>query len=235
MKKEILILAKSIKRGQHCVAGREIIRTQSRMLIGEWIRPVSDHDEGAISSKEALLEKGGLPHVLDIIQVELKENAENPTQPENWLIDKGKWKKTGKIDSSSLFKHFIETPNDLWISDSGESDRVATDDYLKNNCDSSIVIIRPDEFVMKIYTEYNPFKGYNQKKRRGIFLYNGINYNLSITDPEIDKKYFNPFPGIDDEAKEIVMDTDKCLLCISLTPEFQGSHYKLIATIIENE
>jgi hypothetical protein len=88
---------------------------------------------------------------------------------------------------------------------------------------------------MYIYTEFNEYKGYNQKKRRGKIWYKGLLYNLSITDPEMDSKYFFPFPGIDEGVKEIELNADGCLICVSLTPEFQGYHYKVISKVIEND
>jgi len=88
---------------------------------------------------------------------------------------------------------------------------------------------------MEICKLFNIYDGREQKRRRGKFLYNGVNYDLAITDPEIDSKYFSPFPSIDDGIKQIPMDAKKCLLCISLAPEFNGYHFKLIAKVIENE
>jgi hypothetical protein len=62
-----------------------------------------------------------------------------------------------------------------------------------------------------------------------------VTYNLAITDPDIDRKYFRPFPGNLEEVKQIPLNPDNCLLCISLAPEFNGYHYKLIAKVIESE
>jgi len=235
MKKEIVILAKSVKHGQNCIVGREIIRNGLKLQLGPWIRPVSDHDEGAVSAREILLEGGGLPQFLDIIEIGVKENVNNPTQPENWLIEKKKWKKTGRIGVKSVFNHFIENPPNLWAGAFCQPDRIDTNEYIKNGYNSSICIIKPEIFSMEICTVFNNFKGREQKRRRGKFFYSGMNYDLAITDPEIDRKYFRPFPGIDDGLKQITMDPEKCLLCISLAPEFNGYHYKLVATVIENE
>lgn len=235
MKKEFVLLAKSVKYGQNCIAGREIIRNGARLQLGQWIRPISDHDDGAISYVETMLEGGGIPQFLNIIEIEVKDNVRNPTQPENWLIEKKKWKKTGEIGIESLFKHFIEKPSTLWNSDYCQSDRISTAEYVSKLYNSSLCIIKPDTLIMEICTIHNDFENRQQKRRRGKFSYNGINYDLAITDPDIDIKYFRPFPGINDGIKQIIMDVQKCLLCISLAPAFNGYHYKLIATIIEND
>ena len=234
-KKKFVVLTRSVKHGQYCVAGREIQEHNPGLTVGQWIRPVSDHDEGAVNSLEIMLESGGLPQFLDIVEIEVKRNVHNQTQPENWLFEKKKWKRTGRVRVSSIFSHFIENPPNLWASAHCQPDRINTNEYITNGYDSSLCIIKPDTFVMEISTVYNDFEGKEQKKRRGKFNYNGMNYDLAITDPEIDNNYFRSFPSIDDGIKQIPMDTEKCLLCISLAPEFNGYHYKLIAKVIENE
>ena len=235
-KKKFVVLTRSVKHGQYCVAGREIQEHNPGLTVGQWIRPVSDHDEGAVNFLEIMLESGGLPQFLDIVEIEVKRNVHNQTQPENWLFEKKKWKRTGRVRVSSIFSHFVENPPNLWASAHCQPDRINTNEYITNGYDSSLCIIKPDTFVMEISTVINHFEGGNQrKKRRGKFRYNGVNYDLAITDPEIDNKYFRPFPRIDDGIKRIPMDTAKCLLCISLASQFNGYHYKLIAKVIENE
>jgi len=107
MKKEFVLLAKSVKHGQNCIAGREIFRSGSKLQLGSWIRPISDHDEGAINTLEILLEGGGLPQFLDIIEIYVGNNINNPTQPENWLLEKKKWKKTGRVAVASVFQYLV--------------------------------------------------------------------------------------------------------------------------------
>jgi len=235
-KKEFVLLVNSIKHGQNCVAGREIIRHGNQLQLGPWIRPVTDHNNGAVSTSEMVLENGGMPEFLDVLEIEVSGNANNPTQPENWRLrtDK-KWKKTGKIELKSVFDDFIERPLNLWKGDWCQPDRIDTAGYLDNGFNASICIIKPAFFVMKIFTTYNEFEGRMQKRRRGIFSYNGVTYNLAITDPNMDKKYFRPFPRNNDGVKQITLNPEKCLLCISLAPEFKGYHYKLIAKVIEGE
>lgn len=232
IKKELVLLAKSVKYGQNCIAGREIIRNERRLQLGSWIRPISDHDAGALSTSDIMLESGRSPVFLDIVQINVVPNINNPTQPENWTVNKIKWKKTGRIKIESIFQYAIENPMSLWSDDFCQSDRITTDEYIRNGYNSSLCIIQPEFFLMEISTAH--FEGREKKRRRGKFLYNGVHYDLAITDPDIDRKYFRPFPGIDDGIRQIPMDVNKCLLCISLAPKFNGYHYKLIATVIEN-
>lgn len=233
-KKEIVLLAKSVKYRQYCIAGREIIRNERRLRLGAWIRPISDHDAGALSPSDIILKNGREPFFLDIIQIDVIRNINNHTQPENWTINKNTWKKTGRVRIESIFQHLIEAPPSLWGDDFCQSDRITSDRYIRNYYNSSLCIIQPKSFIMEISTIHNGFEGREKKRRRGKFFYNGVHYDLAITDPEVDRKYFRPFPGINDGVRQIPMDVKKCLLCISLAPEFNGYHYKLIATVIEN-
>ncbi|MCI5148863.1 MAG: hypothetical protein D3916_05645 [Candidatus Electrothrix sp. MAN1_4] len=233
-RKELVILAKSVKYGQYCIAGREVIRNERKLQLGTWIRPISDHDAGALSTSDIMLKNGRSPFLLDIIQIDVIRNINNPTQPENWTVNKSTWEKTGRMRIESIFQQVIETPVSLWNDDFCQSDRITTEEYIRNYYNSSLCIIQPKYFVMEISTVYNEFEGRKKKRRRGKFLYNSVHYDLAITDPDIDRKYFRPFPGINDGIRKISMDVTKCLLCISLAPEFNGYHYKLIATVIEN-
>jgi len=234
MKKEIVLIAKSVKNAQYCVAGREILRNSSNLQLGEWIRPISRHDEGAVSRTEILLANLSLPQFLDIIQISVKKRNHTHTQPENWVINKRQWQKTGAISIGSI-SSFVENPDNLWIGKGYQTDRISPPDFTEKGYNSSLCIIRPTAFSMVISTEYNPFTNRNKKRRRAIFRYNEVDYDLAITDPDIHEKYFVPFPGIDDALKTINMDVERCLLCVSLAPEFNGYHYKLIAKIIEHE
>ena len=235
-KKEFVLLVNSIKHGQNCVAGREIIRHGTQLQLGPWIRPVTDHNNGAVSTSEMLLENGTMPEFLDLLEIEVSGNVNNPTQPENRRLRTGKkWKKTGEIELKSVFDHLIEVPLNLWRGDRCRLDRIDTAGYMNNGFNSSICIIKPAFFVMEISTIYNEFERREQKRRRGIFSYNSVTYNLAITDPDMDKKYFRPFPGNNDGVKQTTLNPEKCLLCISLAPEFNGYHYKLIAKVIEGE
>jgi len=57
-----------------------------------------------------------------------------------------------------------------------------------------------------------------ERKRRASFKYNGIDYDLPVTDPE--------FYNIVNEDKDF-----KGILCISLGEEYHGYCYKIVATI----
>ena len=231
MKKEIVILSKSVKYGQYCIAGREIIRGESGLTLGNWIRPISNSEDEALSYTAIKYPDRNIPEILDIAEIVLSTSKGSSTQPENFLIQNIPWSKTGHISNKSL-PHFVEDIDGIWVDPNAQTDRISSESYISKGYNSSLCIIKPENFQMKIFTNFDDFAGREKKRRRAIFEYDGLSYDLAITDPDIDRKYFQPFPKSDEDAKIIIPPTE-CLLCISLAPEFHGYHYKLVATIIE--
>ena len=88
MKKILVILAKSAKYGNYCVAGIEL-------STNKWIRPIS-HDkeiEDAVTAAELTYSDNTEAQILDVAEIDFEETpAENPVQPENFFF-KGTWKK----------------------------------------------------------------------------------------------------------------------------------------------
>jgi hypothetical protein len=68
-----------------------------------------------------------------------------------------------------------------------------------------------------------------------LFTYAGTEYNLPITDPTMDSRYFQSFPALDQPPREIACRSPaSCLLVVSLAPPFKdGYHYKVVATVLE--
>ncbi len=53
-----------------------------------------------------------------------------------------------------------------------------------------------------------------------------------MTDPIASQKYFPNWPNTPNERVEPNQSSD-VLICVSLTPEFNGYHYKVVAAVIE--
>ncbi len=229
--KTMVVLANSIKKKQRCVAGREIQQADAELQVGSWLRPVSDEGEGElIVRKHCTLRQGGMPQVLDLVEVPLLENQNDPCQPENWQVETGaEWNKIGEVSAAEV-EGWVEHPNDLWLEDPEHADRIAEQTQAGEAGSPSLVLIRPDQFRVRMWAEYNPFKGYNQHKTRGIFEYAGVEYSLSITDDSFTAKHC---PKPDGDEHVFVPDiAENCALCVSLGAPFNGYHYKLIASVI---
>jgi len=236
MNKTFATLANSVRKGCHCIAGRELTGSDGQWFWGPWIRPVSQHGEGEVSTQECLYSDRTLPVALDMVEVTLLAKQESPHQPENYLIDASvRWRKVGTIAPTSL-STIEEKPIHLWIQQGTRSDRIHSSQAVGSLTPfQSLFLIRPVNLRFRIWEAVDEFKGGPRKHRRAIFHYGNVEYNLAITDPTMEARYFRPFPALNQPPKEIVPRTpSNCLLVVSLAAPFtDGYHYKVVATVLE--
>lgn len=199
---EIVVLADSIKHGQHCVAGK-------CLSTGRWIRPVSNEHGAELSHDQAKYQNpygtfGVKP--LQKIKMGFSQHVPLPHQPENYLIDGNLWQQNYSIGIAELPNH-LDEPADLW----GEGNRVQHSQITMGlyNVPQSLYLVKIEGLSL-----YNTDEG----KRRASFTYNSTSYDLAVTDPKFDE--------IVTEQREV-----SGILCVSLGEEYQGYCYKLVATI----
>lgn len=232
--KRVLILANSIKKSARCVAGREFLEDASDTRLGQWIRPVSGLDEGELKTEHFRLRSGESARVLDIVDMDLVSHKNDPGQPENWLLaDKAPWTKVRSLLATSVAS-LQEDPPNLWMESNSRSNRIAVDAQSRRNPQSSIVMIRPSNLKIELWRERNPWRDYVQRKTQAAFRYRGQDYSLSLTDPVFSQQHCSNHPKEEEGVQTIVPPCrDNCLLCVSLTPPFNGYHYKLVATVLD--
>lgn len=199
---EIVVLANSVKHGQHCVAGKCV-------HSGRWIRPVSNVHGAELSHDQARSENpfGIYPaKPLQKIKMGLSKHVPLLHQPENFLIDGSLWKQNFLIKVGELPK-YLDDPADIW----GDGNRVLHAQIAmgRYNIDQSLYLVRVDGLNLYVTED---------GKRRASFTYNTIDYDLAVTDPRFD--------GIIADQDEFLG-----ILCISLGEEHKGYCYKLVATI----
>lgn len=199
---EVVVLANSVKHGQHCVAGK-------CLNTGRWIRPVSNEQGGELSHEQAKYQNpygtyGVKP--LQKIRMGFSRHVPLSHQPENFLIDGNLWQQNYSIGVEQL-PDFLDTPVDLW----GVGNRVPHVPIALGlrNISQSLYLIQAEGLDL-----YNTEEG----KRRVVFTYNGVDYDLAVTDPKFDE--------IVQEGREV-----NGILCVSLGEEYQGYCYKLVAAI----
>jgi hypothetical protein len=231
--KRILVLANSTKHHpKSCIAGRELTDAGGdKIKWGAWIRPVSNHHEGALDFVERRLADGKDPKPLDVIQLPLSGPENNPLQPENWLIQVGEpWIKESFLAPQVLLS-LVEEPDDLWLQPGQKSDR-ANPAFLQHISNlQSLHLVRAESFQFEIRS--TTWEGRTKKQLRGLFKYKRCHYDFTLTDPLISRKYVPVFrQSVEGYSKP--NDPSQILLCISLTPPFKdGLHYKVIATVFE--
>lgn len=208
MKKEIIIFAKSIKHGGFCVAGK---CTQT----GEWIRPVSDEQGGAIANDQARatnpswIRQNKAPYPIKLlhkIQMDFSRPVPFLHQQENWLNNPNCiWQHNYSLPTIELQNH-LDSPSNLWLYGNYQ-DRVPEPHI--GNISNSLYLVSVQNLSLF----------YQNDRRRASFYYNGANYNLAVTDPSFDG---------------IIQDCDtfqNAVLCVSLGELFEGNYYKLVASI----
>ena len=232
MKKRVFILANSIKHNpMRCIAGREVIQNEKgETQWGVWVRPVTDHNEGALRLDECCYLAGSNPKPLDVADIPLGAPENDQIQPENWFIQPNQqWTKADRWDVS-VAAQLAEQPSNLWLETGHKTDRVSPDFLGRIARRQSLSLIRPDSLHLQIETK--SWEGKSKKRVRGIFRYKGQTYDLGVTDPLIEQKYCPDYRNTPDGIIRLEHD-DQNLLCVSLTPLFQGLHYKVIAAILE--
>jgi hypothetical protein len=236
MKKTFLVLANSIRSGCRCIGGREMLQKDGNRYYGPWIRPVSQQGAGEVRTLESMCADGRQPAVLDVVEVTLTAKQDCPHQPENYLIDPScRWQKIGTIPANSLAS-IEERPAHLWLQPGGRIDRIHSSMAVGSlNPFQSLYLIRPTNLQFRIWEAHDDFRGGPHKNRRAVFSYAGTEYNLPITDPTMDARYFQPFPALNQPQKDIVpRNPANCLLVASLAAPFKdGYHYKVVATVLE--
>lgn len=216
--KTFVCLSKSKKNNEYCVAGKLI---DSKGNIGEWIRPLNKY--GNINNYDCLYADKTYATSLDIITATFIKKIPEKFQTENYLIDSDQyWKKDGvyAFNIPSLNK-LCDHPHELWFNNhetaGGKNDQVSPDEV--SRITNSLYFIYIDKIT--IYVS----KWESNLKVRGEFKYNGILYNLKITD----LFWLDFFKG--KELGKYCYEGRYITVSLALDT-FGGYHYKLIAEMM---
>ncbi|XVJ60206.1 MAG: hypothetical protein HEQ23_12745 [Tepidisphaera sp.] len=165
--KRLIVLANSMKKDGRCVAGRMLSTETPPSLLG-WCRPISDKGEGELSPRHMTIEGNPVLTPLDVVDVPVARYASNAAHPEDWIVSGGKWKPVKTLPSKVL-PRLVEAPESLWLEDANHSDRVSPAFFQHANDHQSLHLIRPSNLRLRLWREFNQYKGYNQKKTRVLF------------------------------------------------------------------
>jgi len=165
----MVVLAKSYKHGQFCVAGK-------RVDNGRWIRPVSSGQGKALSREQVKCVNpyGAFPvKPMQKAFMNFSKHAPLIYQPENHVIDGSVWQQNYKMGYNML-DEYLDRPDSLW----GSGDRVPYDDIVFGK-----VEIRQSLFLVRV-KNLRLVPG----ERRASFEYRGYRYNLKVPDPGFDER-----------------------------------------------
>lgn len=180
MEKEIVILAKSNKRGGFCVAG---IDTNT----GEWIRPISNNslNEGAVPKEDLFYEDYTEVKIFDKVKIQFLSHAPSLSQPENYIYDSSdSWVKTGTstLDEIINFRGYDDTDQIFY-----NASKSVNESELNGG---------PSLLLLNIENPSIYVKTFEKKKIQLNFDYNRRKYQyLQVSDPKIIESYSSKNDG----------------------------------------
>ena len=217
MEKVFICLANSYKRKGRCIAGVEVMIDDHRHWIvvrnpnntPHWIRPIDDSTEfGEIPEYIAVpIRLLSVVRLTDVTPCLCKAHSED--------VRFSRMEVVGNISPS---KAALEAMTDSFHSELfyNRERTISLCTYAKG--DYSLMLVRPE----KIEFRTDPTK--TKIKYRMVISYQGVSYDLPITDPEYLQQLEN-LPSTPIPPNEIY-------LCLSLGMEYEGQHHKLIAGVI---
>lgn len=242
MRKEVLILAKSIKKGGYCVAGREIERNANgrRVPGAHWVRPVLGNGERACSGaipKPAF----GRFRIGDIVQMDLARPAPHLAQQENWVWAGTPFRRVGEISSPRSLGYFADRDPGVWFDTSTHRDDQISEEYVREQrIEHSLTMITPTNLVFQLELVATPYG-----ERRRIFVsfeYRGqAHRRIPMTDPALMKVFGSQFPQSPGATVNRTLNHgDNYWLTLSLSPLYTPAdgctahHYVLVAAVIDH-
>ena len=217
MKTTFICLAHSKKYGERCIAGIELEKNGSNQWrairnkegLPKWIRPISSSENGQV---EAKLVKD--VHIFDVVEIDLIQRMPNGYQSENILFNTSSLQ---IIESITPKKRTLETliakNNECLFSNRGR----AIPAEKIHDLHTSLCLIA----IQNPVCTFSP-NGYKFKLK---FDYNGVNYDLPITDYKFLKS------RVKKEDEPVVLQ-NKIYVCVSVGIEHKEWHYKLVAGVI---
>lgn len=210
--KTIICLANSRKLGGNCVAGKDITN-------GQWIRPVSSSETGELYPQHIQYKNDEIPECLDIIEIEFERCVPKYYQPENMLITNRKWKKIRTFPKDNL-DALCDTCHTVFQNIGNHTDRIPVARLQQRKITSSLIFIKVNDLIF-----HKTLSTSSREQVRAIFTFNGIEYDLVVTDLSMEKIVKREH----DQCKVIC---NNIYLCISLGEPFNNYCYKLVPSVI---
>lgn len=218
MRKTIVCLANSYKHGGRCIAG-------IALEDGRWVRLLGKAPDGALDPSEYVLDDGSEPRLLDVIQVELHFALPSDSHPEDWRIAPVPWQLVERPAKAAQWQRLTGAADKANTILRGYRDRMASGEVQSKPLVSSLVLVCPSEIHWWVREERG------KRRNRALFQRHHVTYDLAVTDPHW-LEQLNLLPaGIYPHAS-LASKPEDTWLTISLSEEYFGWHYKLVAGVI---
>lgn len=222
--KRIVILTKSKKYNNFCVAGLDV-------GTGEWVRVVTDdmNISHAVIQQDMRFSNGEEADILDVIEIDFLRHTPLCHQPENWTMNRSvPWSKIRTMTLNEVLGlRPAETNGFIFYN----SEKFVSQNALEEIRDE-------DKYSLTLIAPVNPkiivgsFK--NKKKVSACFGFNGENYAfLQITDHHYLSKYSKKLDGT-------YYDLENSYFVVSVTDFYDAAdktkagYYKVIAKIFNS-
>lgn len=205
----MVVLTKSSKYGNNCVAGIEV-------TTGNWVRLVTndENSHGAVSSLDLIYKDKKNVQLLDVIDVAILGVCKDVIQPENVLLDLNKKiEKVGHISLEEVLKiHPVETNGNIL---GNVYPYITAKRVSKVRHSLTIVEVKDLEIIQNLNPSEEP-------KTKANFKYGGVEYeNMSVTDRN--------FYSVENRKK-----FSKAILVISIGTPYHERYYKFVSAIYVN-
>lgn len=124
----------------------------------------------------------------------------------------------------------IERPDHIWHEEGERGDRVNSA-YLKANPpEQSLYLLQVQNLHARF--DWSDREGFYRERYRAMFSYRGENFEFNITDPRFIARHQAMLLPPDQPATTFTVNENRdTTICVSLAREFNGYHYKVVATI----
>jgi hypothetical protein len=235
-RKNIVILACSIKSGGRCVAGKEVVEKDGFWCIGDWIRPVGKTGDGKVTLAYLNRYLGREPRLGEIISIPFDDPSPTSCQPENWLLANERWELLNQTWDWKYMPALVDHPDKVWLDVQCDGRRVRPGYVESMQKPASLYLIQPDALRAAVSTETNIFVSPPRPKyiRRAYIDYASHSHEFAIDDPLLGDRYYPNYPPVDTGPVDVPFrNVSETLVTVSLTPEFRGYHWKIGAAFFE--
>lgn len=213
------MVANSRKLGGHCVAG---VEPEEHRLV----RPVSPIGSGALSDDDCAV-AGRTPHLLELVSFTHDGGGNDPTQPENVVIDGGRWTSEGMLDPTNAFE-ILSGISEKGATLFGNRGRAVPEYVAAQGMASSLAIVEPETLEFGHGEPVSTYPG----SPRAVFSFADREWNLPITDFVIGPRLLRLPGGVHSWEALSLPKPKQVLLTVSLGAAHEGWHSKLVAAVM---